>query len=252
MINGSKVFLFSLLLSTVCEARVFNIDKESFAAYLKGSYGPSAVVNTLNSESKGNNVALDSNHSYNLSGEFGFVYATPGVDLRFGLEVIRPPDVKDASGTDASGTSLYSLTSEMSILAPKVSMEFTLKTWAVSKMFLVVGAGYASLAARNSYAFTSAGSTQFSLADFYEDLRAGAPLYEGSLGFESLLTDTTTYVVEAGYRALNFTSVKHNSDITTFQGAVTKGTAATNMDGTDRTLNLNNYFIGLSLRFWLK
>ena len=255
---NSKVFFKISAIVLLClgsatsEARVFNIEKESFAAYLKGTYGPSSILNTLNSDSKGNNAVLDSRLAYNLSGELGFVYATPSIAMRFGLEVIRPPDLKDAKGTDAAGNNLYSLTSELSVIAPKFSVDINLKRWEKAKLFLELGAGYASLAARNSYILTTAGKTQFAIPDFYEDLRAGAPLYEAGIGYESLLTDATTFLVEGGYRVLNFTSVKHNSDITTFQGPVTKGAAATNMDGSNRTLNLNNYFIGLSLRFWLK
>ncbi len=255
LFSKTSVFGIFFILSigpALGEARVFNIEKESFAAYLKGTYGPSSITNSLNSDSKGNNATLDSRLPYNLSGELGFVYATPVVALRFGLEVIRPPDLKDAKGTDAGGNNLYSLTSEMSVLVPKFSMDINMKHWEKAKIFLEIGAGYASLAARNSYTFTAAGKTQFSIPDFYEDLRAGAPLYEAGLGYESLLTDATTFLVEGGYRVLNFTSVKHNSDTTTFQGPLTKGTVATNMDGSNRTLNLNNYFIGLSLRFWLK
>ncbi len=245
------VFLAFASFVPLAQARVFEIEKESFAAYLRGSFSPTPLINTLNSDSKGNGVNLDSQHPYNISGEFGFVYSTPSVDLRFGLEVIRPPDLKAQSGVDAGATNLYSLTSEVSVLAPKISAEFTVKKWTESKLYVQLGAGYASLAARNSYAFTAAGKTQFGLNDFYEDLRAGAPLYEGSFGFESYLTNATTYVIEGGYRALNFTSVKHNSVVTTFQGPVTKGSAATNMDGSNRSFNLSNYFVGFALRFWL-
>lgn len=246
---------------TVClgwasaQARVFNVNSESFAAYVSGTWGPS-FENTLNSDSNstaGVAVSTDSKNPYNLSGEFGFIYATPKVNLRFGLEVIRPKEIADGKGKDASGAELYSLTSETSVLIPKAALEINLKNWSNVRMFLEMGAGYANLAGRNSYTFTAAGNTAYSsLPDFYEDLRANAPVYEGALGLEGLLSDMTTYVVQAGYRSLKFSEIKHNRDVTTFQGAVSKGDKATNLDGTDRTLDLSNYFVGIAFRFWLR
>ncbi len=243
-----------ILLTTVsaAQARVFNIANESFAAYLRGSYG-SKFENTLNSKSSGTGVTLDADHEYNFSGEFGFIYAMPWMNVRFGLEVIKPSDIKDAIGKSAAGAELYSMTSEISVMIPKFALEFNLHKWPSSRLYLSGGAGYANLAARNSYVFTSAGNTAFpGLADFYEDMRSSAMAYEGTLGYEHLLTDTTTYALEAGYRCLVFDEIYQNRDVTTFQGAVVKGDKAKNMDGENRSLDMTNIFVGLTLRFWIK
>lgn len=243
------LFIGALCFSPIsAQARVFNINKEKFSAYIRGTWGPS-FESTLNSESSGSGVTLNSSHSNALSGEFGFAYVARSANLRFGLEVLRPKEISDSPGTDSAGTEMYQMTSEISILVPKVMLEISLKKWAVSRLFIAGGAGYASLAARNSYTFTP--SSTFGLQDFYEDLRGGALMSEGLLGFESLLTDTTTYVIEGGYRSVNFAEIKHNRDTTTFQGPVFKGDPATNMDGSKRALNFSNYYVGVSLRFWL-
>lgn len=248
------ISLIGVITLSRAQARVFNVNSESFAAYVAGTWGPS-FENTLNSESNtitGTTVSVDSKNPYNLSGEFGFLYATPRANLRFGLEVIRPKEIADSKGQNAGGTDLYSLTSETSILIPKVALEISVKKWSNVRLFLEAGTGYASLAGRNSYTFTAAGSSAYSgLADFYEDLRGYAPMYEGSLGLEGLLSDMTTYVIQAGYRNLKFNEIKHNRDVTTFQGAVSKGDKATNADGTDRTFDMSNYFVGVAFRFWI-
>jgi hypothetical protein len=239
--------------TTPARAKVFNVSQESFAAYVAGTWGPS-FENTLSSKSNSTSsvpVTIDANHRYNLSGEFGFLYARPSANLRFGLEVLHPLDIKEQSATNSSGTSLYTLTNEISVLIPKVDLEIILKHWSDVRLFLVAGAGYGNLAARNAYSFTSAGSSAYSLANFDEDLRGNAPMYEGALGIEGLLSDMTTYVLQAGYRSLKFDQIKHNRDATTFQGSVVKGDPATNMDGSSRTIDLSNYFVGVSFRFWL-
>ncbi len=247
--------LIVLLMAASAQAKVFNGD-ESLAAYISGTWGPS-YENTLASSSNTDiltAITLNSKHPYNMSGEFGFIYATTRSKLRFGLEVIRPKEIQDESGQDSNGNSLYSLTSETSVLIPKAGVEVHVENFGSTRMVLSLAAGYASLAARNSYVFTTAGNTTYSgLANFYEDLRGYATMYEGSLGFEGLLADMTTYFLNVGYRNLKFEEIKHNRDITPFSGnPVVKGDVAKNIDGSNRTLDLTNYFIGISFRFWIR
>ncbi len=232
-------------------ARVFLIKESSFSAYLKGSYTPTATKNTLLSDSSGTSVTLDSEFKTNMSGEFGFIYGGETLNFRFGIEVVSPANIKDVKGSDAAGNELYSVNSEVSVVVPKVGIEFTFKRWNTARMILYAGAGSTSLVGRNSYVFTTAGTTQFGLADYYEDLRASSTMYEGSMGFEGLLADTTTYLFEAGYRSMSFTSVKHNRDVSTLTGTVVKGDAAKNMDTSARTLDLSGYYLSLSFRFWI-
>lgn len=252
-----KLSCFSFLLITIfaasaAEARVFSFNDESFAAYLKGSVYPGRMENTLQSGSHGANSTLDAYVPYNLAGEFGFVYARPSMQIRFGMEIIHPLDKKDAAGTNAAGDQLYSLTSELTVIVPKVGLDFTVRSWPQARTYIGATAGYASLAARNSYTFTSAGTSQYGLSDFYEDLRGGTPQYEGLAGYEHIFTDATTMAFEVGYRNLVFQEVKHNRDVTTFQGAVSKGDKALNDDASDRTLNLSQVHFGLNIRFWIK
>ncbi len=240
-----------LLAMMTAQARVFNINDESFAAYVRGSLGPK-VENTLNSQSSGNGVILDSNHAADVSGEFGFLYASPYMNVRFGLEVLKPTDIKDAIAKNSTDAELYSMTSEISVMIPKFAVEVNAYRWPVSRVYISAGAGYANLAARNSYTMTTAGTTAFGgLTDFYEDLRGGAMAFEGTVGYEHLLTDSTTVVLEGGYRSLVFDDIRHNRDVTGFQGAVVKNDRARTMSGDPRTLNLSNYFAGLALRFWI-
>ena len=246
------ICIFSLGLGFSSQARVFNVKDERFAAYLRGSYAPTVFENTLNSGSHGANSTLDSKSAYNLSAEFGFIYSLENMGFRFGLEVIRPPDKKNETGTNAGGTPLYSLTSEISAVVPKLGMDFNLKRWNITKLYMGIALGYASLAARNSYTMTAAGTAQYpGVTDFDEDLRSGAPLYEGLLGYEALFNDTTTVAVEAVYRSLIFKDAKHNKAGTNFHGAFAKGDGALNDDGSARTLNLSQFYIGINGRFWI-
>ena len=226
--------------------------KESFAAYLKGGYWTQAIKNTALSDSSGTGVTLDAEFKSNLTGEFGFVYSNGRINFLFGLEVIRPAPIVSRKGTDVAGTELYDVSSEVSAYAPKLGIEISFYQGATSRACLGGAFGTATLTGRNSYVLTADGTAAFAgVVDFYEDLRSTAPLTEGSLGYEMLMADTTTFNLEAGYRSLSFTAITHNRDVTSFQGPIIKGDAATNMDGSKRTMNLSGPFIALSFRFWL-
>ncbi len=249
--NKFKVTLLCILLHSLnSEGRVFSMGKESFAAYLRGTMGPK-FTNTLVSDSSGSNVTLDSVSASNRSAEFGFIYASPFLNVRFGLEVVNPEDLKKRIGFSSAQAEYYSLTSETSVTTPKINFEVNLHKTNSTRTILILGAGYANLVGRNSYVFTSAGTADLSASDFSEDLRATTVSYEMGLGYEFHLADTTTLLLETGYRFMKFDTIKHNKDTTTLQGAVIKGDAAKNMDGSNRTLNLSNYYGGLSVRIWI-
>ncbi len=250
MLIRSALFILVISQGFVAQARVFNMSKESFSAYLRGTMSPK-FTNTLASSSSGSTVTLDANHTSNRSVEFGFIYSSLAVNLRFGLEVLNPEDIKERSATNTGGTSLYKLNSEFSVTTPKMNVEINIYRGATSRVMLIVGVGYANLVARNAYTMTTTGTTALGVTDFSEDLRGTTVSSEGGLGYEFLMTDTTTLLLEAGYRSMNFTTIKHNKDVTGFQGSVVKGDQATNLDGTNRTLNLSNYYGGLTFRIWI-
>jgi hypothetical protein len=249
-----------LMLSIWCwsgsaaQARVYSIDGETLAPYIGGTWGPGFENNgvSLSSSNTTTPITLNVKHSSSPAGEFGIVYSQKAANIRFGLEILRPVELEAVPGKDVTQAELYTLTSEVSVLIPKMVAELNIKKWSASRVILALGAGYANMAGRNSYAFTSTGNSTYpGMTDFYEDLRANSILSEGSLGFESVLSDTTTYYFQAGYRQLNFTEMKHNREVTTFQGPVNKGDLAKNSDGTSRSLDLSNYFVGISFRFWI-
>lgn len=245
------VFIFG---TELAQAKLFNFSNASVAAYVGGGWAP-AFVNTLNSKSSSNaatSVNVNSEHPYNLSGEFGFMTGGAKANIGFGLELMRGKELSDEIGRTSSGSELYSMTSEISVLIPKVRIELVVKSWPKSRLYLGGEAGWATLVARNSYTFTAAGQTEYSgLADFYEELRGMTPVYGGSLGWEKIMSDTTTIILHGGYRGIVFNEVNHNRDVTTFQGAVSKGDLAKDSSGNNRSIDLTSYYVGLFFRFWI-
>lgn len=246
------VVIFSLIVfGQAVEARVFHINRESFAPYVRATYAL-AWDNTTFSESSGANTTVDGQAASNTGGEFGFLYATPVLSFKFGLELMAPTKQKGIKGYDAADTELFSLDSESTLMIPKAGLEFNVQQWQQSRLFLLVGAGMANLTTKNTYDMTAAGTAALSANDYNEELKASALMYEASLGFETVLSDTTTWILEAGYRQLKFSELKHNKDATLIGGSsAEKGDVATKNDGDNRTLDMSGYYAGLSFRFYL-
>lgn len=232
-------------------ARTVNLMNESFAPYVRGTYQQSLLNKKTFADSSGSGNSFSGDLPSIANYEFGFAYSIKEITLRFGFEVIRPSAVKDISGTNAAGTELFTVDTDVSGYVPRIGLDINIKQWTSSRIFLNASYGLANVTVQNSYGFTSAGTAAYSLADFREEVKGSAPMTEYGLGFEYNAFDTTTVVLDAGYRYLKVDEFSHNVDVTNFQGAVTKGATALGNDGGRRSLDLSGYFASLHLRFWL-
>lgn len=242
--------LLFLLTPLIVQARVFNIDKETAAAYFMMTGAGSQIgTNALNGES-GAGVTFSGGTNYNYSGEFGFLYSRPYASLRFGLEIFKPSLLNSAA--TSGGADLYTAQSDIMGYAPKISLEVNLNRGGTYRSFIAVMAGTASMTLKNDYVLTSAGQSAYpGVADHSIEVKGSATLLAATLGYEGLLTDTTTIFVEFGYRQLKFDNLKYTKDVTTFSGTKTSGDTLENAVGAPRTLDFSGGFIGLGFRFFL-
>jgi hypothetical protein len=235
-------------------ARVFNFGSERVAAYLRGQYATASQGDDPFADAGGNGVTYDSEYKTNLAYEFGMIYTSGIFNWKFGFEILKPANLKDVKGQSPAGVDWYTVTNDISGYVPKLGLEINLKQWPTSRIYIGGDYGYATVTVQNSYTFTAAGAAQFPSipADFREEIKGTGSLIESVVGFETLLSDTTTLAIDAGYRTLQIGSFSHNVDSTGFQGAVVKGDTAKNTDGTDRSLNLGGPFASVAIRIWVK
>lgn len=247
-----KLIIFSLfIVSAQAHARTFNVVNDNFAVYIRGTLDTTPLENTLANESAGLQTEVDVEHEKKISGELGVIMTSPQLNIRMGLEFIRPPEVEDVHGTRTTdGVQMYAVKSEVSVLSPKVTIESNLKRWPEARVFISGSYGYAMLTAMNSYSIYN--SAQYSgLTDFSEELKATGNLIEGTIGYENILADTTTFVLEAGYRSLKFDSIDYKKATTNFQGSVSGGEKALQTNGDPRTLDMSGVIFAISFRFWM-
>lgn len=225
---------------------------ESFASYLKLVYQPTTIGKSGFEKASPHGETYDKSLALLYAGEFGVVYATSVVNLRFGIEIIRPPTLSEVSATDASATELYKMNSDVSVVIPKFGLEFNMKKWKTSRLYLMGSYGQGNLGMVNSYTMTPAGTALTGKSDFTEDGRGTATQLEGALAFEMLAFDSTSIAIEVGQRSLKFDSLKHSRDTDSLaQGSVAKGADLLNADGTARTLDFTGFYAALNFRFWV-
>ncbi|MNJ99744.1 hypothetical protein D3C87_175250 [compost metagenome] len=250
MMKSFGVFLVLIGGFSFAEARVFNINKETFAGYFSIGGGSSLLGSSAFDKESGSGISFSAKPEYNYQGEFGFVYARPHASLRFGIEILKPQSISTTAKN--STDDLYTNQSDILGFAPKLTFDVNLHSAQTYRSFVAVGVGLANITLKNAYKLTAAGQTAFpGVSDHSIEAKGSATSLTGSLGYEGLLTDTTTLLFEMGYRQLSINNLKYTKSATTFTGAKDSGDAVLDSDGAQRELNLGGFFVSLGFRFYL-
>ena len=243
--------------SASAQARVFVFGEETFASYLKADYVMTALKQKPFEYSSGSQTTSFEG-TYGSSApayEFGFAWSAGRAITRVGLSIIKPNTV-EFEAFNSGGQKLFTGSSEIYGYAGKIGFEvnFKPKKWTKARFFVMADGGAATLTVANGYSnITTPGyNTYPNMRTFREEIKGTAATFSGAVGFETIAFDTTTFILELGYRSMNFTSFDHNRDAYDFSGqTVSKGAAAVDSAGDARTLNLGGPYAALMLRFWL-
>ncbi|MCB0391075.1 MAG: hypothetical protein KDD58_07285 [Bdellovibrionales bacterium] len=240
-------------LSQIAEARVFNFKNETIAGYFRGSTSLSRLGTTPFDNASGNStVFTGEDHAYNYSGEIGFLlnigdFAT----FRVGAELIQSKE-SEVVGSSAGGTKYFDLVSDVFVFNTTGTLEYHIFSTDTTRLSLFGGVGLGSISMDLDYTFTSAGLSAFSLSSDYTEKTTSYIIgAHAGAQYEFLFADTVTMALEAGFRHLPVPKLDYKEDAATIYGAVTKGSRAKNQDGTNRTLDLSGYYVGLGFRFYL-
>lgn len=247
--NRLIVTSFILLFGTSAFARKFDLDKHSFAPYVKGNMGTTTVGQDGFKNANGN-AGIKEEVEYQYAGEIGLLITGKKVGLRVGVMGIFPQKMDAIEGQTASGAKLYNLNSKILGVFPVAHLEFSPVIDSGKRIYFALGGGAGTVTIINEYTFTSIGTAQYNIPDFTEEALAYAYLMEGSIGAELSMDDNATILFDLGYRYLVADKFTHQRSVTTFNGAVNKGDKVVNSDGTSRYLDLSSAFFGLGFRFY--
>lgn len=240
------------LLPSFSYGRVFNLNNETFGSYFLMTGGPSSLNQSpFTGETIETTFSYDKKWSAHYSGEFGFIYVTENLGLRFGVEVFKPTDLTLVSATDSASSRTYNLTSSITGYAPKLGLEIYLKKTNSTRIFIVGYGGTVSASYTNSYTNVNYPG----VSDHSLDAKGNGNLLGGSLSFETVMNDTTTFLIELGHRTLNISEFKvskiNPQGSATFSGAPSIGDQTQSNDGKNRSLDFTGYYISLGFRFYM-
>jgi hypothetical protein len=237
------LFLSFIFFSFNTFARVFNLRNEEKAAYFSGTIsnvtvGPNIYQNESFATSYSDGVrAL-------TGGEFGLFRSGERAALKLGFEVLIPNDVKDAAAS-VNNVNQYKIKSTGIIYAPKIGVDLNLLYGFNFRWLLSGSVGWSRLNYKNSYT-----EVLLPAGDHTVEYLADTLTWTGSTGLEFFMMDTTTAVVEIGYRSLNFSKMTYHKSVTTFSGDKNGGEEVKNLDGSPRTANFGGVFGSVSFRFY--
>lgn len=239
-----------LVFSSAASARKFDMPNEMFATYFGGGYGISNVSDHAFSMSSGSDVQTDKTVGSNYGGELGVLFASSRFQLRIGGEYIVAKTLEGVSG-QSGATPYFTMSSKISALVPKASIEFPLWKRLESRVSFGGGAGLASVSLEQSYSMTTAGSTALGVGDYIEKGEASVLMWNAYLVGETLFVDTTTVALEAGYRSLKVGTLKSQKATAAITGGQAPGSTLLNGDGNARSFDLGGAYVNLYFRFYL-
>ena len=249
---SSGFFLGSLFALARGEARTFDFKTEYIAPYVGGTYGLSAVGDMAYGGSSGNGgVTTDQKVSANASGEVGFMIPTSKFNIKFGVEFLAPRTLSGINGSSSSGTALFTLDSTVYAVIPMINFEYLAHQTPDSHFLIGLGGGMAYVTLENNYTMTTAGTTATGVGNTDEKGTGQAPVVQGYLGYETLITDNATLAFDIGYRYAPVSTINSTQNISAPAGTEVSGQPLVNMDGSNRSLNLSGPFVGLSFRFYI-
>lgn len=242
--------LICFLFSNLLQARVFNLANENFAPYFRGSIGLSSIGKSAYEHSSGTTTVFSEEPDYNYSGEAGFLFASPRLGFTLGIEFLTSQKMSIA-GTNTSGTELMDLESQVKATILKGGVLFFYKSTNMYRGYVGFNGGFANLKLQNEYQLTTDGTSLYSLTTVSEQAVAQAIMYELIFGFEFNLADTTTMMIEGGYRYLSVNDWEYDGSGTNFLGSYTEGGSVLNHDGTKRQSNLSGWILAIGFRFYI-
>jgi len=243
--------LASVLCASSAEARVFDFKDEHWAIYVGGTFGNSNAGDGAYALSSGNGVSFDKKVQTTSSAEAGLLISLREVNFKFGVDYVMPRELKGITGTDASGTKLFSLDSKVAAFVFGGGIELLPFRRPRHRALIGFTYGYAMASLTNRYTMTPAGSGALGAGDFSEEATGNGVMLQGYVGWEANFTDVWTIAIHAGYRELIIPVFKSTKSTNAISGNQSEGQDILNMDGTARSMNLGGGFAGINFRFYL-
>ncbi len=250
------LLVIAILLNTiVSQARVFDFNGESLAAYLHLTGGLASIGDDAYADSSGLDTVITETVPYNPGFELGFLFGIAGaVVIKLGAEVLQTKQLPKISGKNASGDERFTLDSKVFGFNPNLALEFNIDQDNQSRFFFAANVGSINISVDNAYTFNAKGLSELSVTgDYTEKSEASFLTYGAYLGYEMLAVDNVTFMMNVGYRHIPVPELKYKHDypdLIDSQSAL-KGDVVLNSDGSTRKFDFGGPYVGLGFRFYI-
>lgn len=257
MIKSLAVILIILSFENA-NAKVFDFTKSSFVTYLRGAYGINKVQKYAFEPGFPSTVTFPDHLGVNqtYSADFGIGFSTGRTVTRVGVELMYPQLVKELSGVNSGGSSLLVMTSEVFAVMPKLSFEYALKQSQEFRLFVGFSGGYGPTTVKNTVNLTPTGLGFFSGtgagANYTEEASGYSIMAEVYSGLEFAFFDNTSFSLDLGYHYHPITALSVTRNANTVRGPITIGSTLLNSAGGNRSVDLSGYFVGGTLRIYIR
>lgn len=235
-----------LVWSNHIEARVFEMGRESLGSYLLfGASTPVIRNDPFYNESSAGQFSAEYNTAYLT--DFGMIYQTKWVGLRFGFEIARPNSIDNGQAKTNSGANLYKYNNTINMFGYMAGLDINLVTTTETRTYIFGFGGAISLTMATDYHSVNISPNVRHQAN----VKGNGTLAGGGMGFEILMFDASTFTMEGGYRQLKFNSLTYTSATTTFTGAKAIGDTVQDVDGNTRTINMSGPYLSIGFRTYM-
>ena len=249
-------FLFFLVNSKEALARKFDFKTEHVSTSLSLGLTYPGIENKAYQFSSGRDTVFSKGHKVVFRNSLSLIFTfSEFLNINLGVGGIYS-FVETIGYNSNSTTKRFDLKSEILVFNPTLSIEVRLFRSQFQRLYVFFGGGWGRLYLTHRYDFTSEGIRDLNLETgntyYKEKLKSDFMSNHMGLGWESLLLDTVTLFLGAGYvhrpiKSLVFTHAKN----TLFQRRVKAKERAKTHDGKDRQLSLSSFFVQMGLRFYI-
>lgn len=239
------IIILILFCSSVLQARVLDMTRESLASFFNFSYATSTIKDEpFVKESSATSFSAE--YATNLTNQFGLIYLTKYMGLRFGFEIFKPTSLDEVEAK-SSGSKVYKFHTRMNGFGPIGGIDLNLYTSSFQRVYFFGYAGSISLNMTSEYYEVGISPN----GNHQAEIKGTGSLAGGGLGYEVAVFDTTTLELQLAYRQMTVSNLTYVKATTTFTGTKAVGDPVEDTDGNRRSISFTGYYAALGFRFYL-
>lgn len=236
------------LMPWAAQGRILNY-KESLSAFSLNLHGAQVTAgSSVYGLDLPEEVHWDQGQSLAYGVEPGIFLHRDRLSLHVGVLLMLPAESKKVKGQAGSGA--LELKPEHNLFLPRALLQWDLRQFRTSRIYLGAGAGYATLKGKFQYEFSAPLAASWGQSQMEQRFESRALSKTYLIGAEKWLGGPTAIALEVGYRDLFFRKLKYSQATNIPSGAKGAGELL-QRQGQGQGFHHGGFFATLSLKAYL-